>query len=493
MRVLVVGASLAGARTVQALRREGSDARITLVDAGDAVACDRPPLSKKFLADPAVVRRAGADAPKSSTRSTSTSCWPPGDRPGHRGPRGRARRRAPAGVRRPRDRDRLRPADRAGIAMLPGVTTLRTDEDAALIRAALVDGARAVVVGGGFVGAEVGVDRAVGHGCDRHDRRAAAAPHGARARRRRSARRSPGGTRRPAPTCGSASAWPRCRHVPRRVGDADRRHGPAGRPVVVGVGTVPQTGVAGRQRARRHRRGALRPRLAAVGASGVYAAGDVARWTHPRHDAPIRVEHWTNAVEHGPVVAREHQRAADGLRRAAVRLVRPARRAAADLRPGGRGRRGAVRLRRARRAQVRGGDRQRRPAERRWSASRRCPSCCRTASCSSRALPRRPRSTWPAWPPEPSAGYAASYAAAPAGTATPGRARRRGAAPTARRPARPRRARTAPRSGRRSATACRAPARRPAAARPSRPCRGSSPGRGASRRPPAAARCCGAS
>ena len=54
MRVLVVGASLAGARTVQALRREGSDARITLVDAGDAVACDRPPLSKKFLADPAV-------------------------------------------------------------------------------------------------------------------------------------------------------------------------------------------------------------------------------------------------------------------------------------------------------------------------------------------------------------------------------------------------------------------------------------------------------
>ncbi len=52
MRVLVVGASLAGARTVQALRREGSDARITVVDAGAGIACDRPPLSKKFLADP---------------------------------------------------------------------------------------------------------------------------------------------------------------------------------------------------------------------------------------------------------------------------------------------------------------------------------------------------------------------------------------------------------------------------------------------------------
>jgi NADPH-dependent 2,4-dienoyl-CoA reductase/sulfur reductase-like enzyme len=43
--------------------------------------------------------------------------------------------------------------------------------------------------------------------------------------------------------------------------------------------------------------------LAAVGVPGVYAAGDVARWWHPRYREHVRVEHWTNAVEHGPVVA----------------------------------------------------------------------------------------------------------------------------------------------------------------------------------------------
>jgi NADPH-dependent 2,4-dienoyl-CoA reductase/sulfur reductase-like enzyme len=56
-RILVVGASLAGVRIVQALRRKGSDAEIVLVGdepgASDGVAADRPPLSEGFLADPA--------------------------------------------------------------------------------------------------------------------------------------------------------------------------------------------------------------------------------------------------------------------------------------------------------------------------------------------------------------------------------------------------------------------------------------------------------
>jgi NADPH-dependent 2,4-dienoyl-CoA reductase/sulfur reductase-like enzyme len=57
VRVLVVGASLAGVKTVQALRRLGSDARITMVDADHQIACDRPPLSKTFLSDPAAPHR----------------------------------------------------------------------------------------------------------------------------------------------------------------------------------------------------------------------------------------------------------------------------------------------------------------------------------------------------------------------------------------------------------------------------------------------------
>jgi len=37
----------------------------------------------------------------------------------------------------------------------------------------------------------------------------------------------------------------------------------------------------------------------------VYAAGDVARWFHPRHRELVRAEHWTNAVEQAQFVARQ--------------------------------------------------------------------------------------------------------------------------------------------------------------------------------------------
>lgn len=41
----------------------------------------------------------------------------------------------------------------------------------------------------------------------------------------------------------------------------------------------------------------------AVGHPGVYAAGDVARWHNPLFDEQMRVEHWTNATEQGVAVA----------------------------------------------------------------------------------------------------------------------------------------------------------------------------------------------
>jgi phthalate 3,4-dioxygenase ferredoxin reductase subunit len=37
----------------------------------------------------------------------------------------------------------------------------------------------------------------------------------------------------------------------------------------------------------------------------IYAAGDIARWRHPRHREFVRVEHWTNAVEQAQFVARQ--------------------------------------------------------------------------------------------------------------------------------------------------------------------------------------------
>ncbi|HEY6783294.1 MAG TPA: FAD-dependent oxidoreductase, partial [Candidatus Dormibacteraeota bacterium] len=49
MSTVVVGASVAGVRTVQALRRRGYEAPITLVGAEQHLPYDRPPLSKEFL------------------------------------------------------------------------------------------------------------------------------------------------------------------------------------------------------------------------------------------------------------------------------------------------------------------------------------------------------------------------------------------------------------------------------------------------------------
>lgn len=42
----------------------------------------------------------------------------------------------------------------------------------------------------------------------------------------------------------------------------------------------------------------------AVGAENVFAAGDVARWWHPSHGRTVRVEHWTNAIDQAECVAR---------------------------------------------------------------------------------------------------------------------------------------------------------------------------------------------
>jgi NADPH-dependent 2,4-dienoyl-CoA reductase/sulfur reductase-like enzyme len=43
--------------------------------------------------------------------------------------------------------------------------------------------------------------------------------------------------------------------------------------------------------------------LRVIGFPDVYAAGDVARWPHALYSTPLRIEHWTNANEHGAHVA----------------------------------------------------------------------------------------------------------------------------------------------------------------------------------------------
>jgi 3-phenylpropionate/trans-cinnamate dioxygenase ferredoxin reductase component len=74
--------------------------------------------------------------------------------------------------------------------------------------------------------------------------------------------------------------------------------------VLIGAGAVPRTELA-ETAGLPVRNGVLvNQQLEAVGAAGVYAAGDVAAAWHPRYQSYLHVEHWANALNQGPAAAR---------------------------------------------------------------------------------------------------------------------------------------------------------------------------------------------
>jgi 3-phenylpropionate/trans-cinnamate dioxygenase ferredoxin reductase component len=74
--------------------------------------------------------------------------------------------------------------------------------------------------------------------------------------------------------------------------------------VLIGAGAVPRTELA-ETAGLPVRNGVLvNEQLEAVGAAGVYAAGDVAAAWHPRYQSYLHVEHWANALNQGPAAAR---------------------------------------------------------------------------------------------------------------------------------------------------------------------------------------------
>ena len=153
----IVGASLAGARAAQALRRQGFDGRIHLIGAEEHAPYDRPPLSKGVLID-------GLDP--ASTALEPEAYWADEQIELHLGrpvvalhPAERQVELA-GGDRIAADRVLLTTGGRArrlpvAGADLAGVHCLRTLDDAVGIGEGLVDGAHVLVVGAGFIGAEV--------------------------------------------------------------------------------------------------------------------------------------------------------------------------------------------------------------------------------------------------------------------------------------------------------------------------------------------------
>ncbi|MEV7891498.1 NAD(P)/FAD-dependent oxidoreductase [Streptomyces sp. NPDC002817] len=152
--VAVVGASLAGLSAARSLRKQGYDGRLVVI--GDELhrPYDRPPLSKEFLAGALGETELSLEAGDEDLRAE----WLLGTRAVGLDRTDRAVRLADG---REVRADGIVIATGAAARTLPGseglagVHTLRTLDDARALRDGLARGGRLVVIGGGFIGAEV--------------------------------------------------------------------------------------------------------------------------------------------------------------------------------------------------------------------------------------------------------------------------------------------------------------------------------------------------
>ncbi|MFB7245520.1 NAD(P)/FAD-dependent oxidoreductase [Streptomyces populi] len=152
--VAVVGASLAGLSAARSLRKQGYGGQLVVI--GDELhrPYDRPPLSKEFLAGALGEADLSLEADDEDLRAE----WLLGARATGLDRTGRAVRLADG---REVRADGVVIATGAAARTLPGaevlagVHTLRTLDDARALRDELARGGRLVVIGGGFIGAEV--------------------------------------------------------------------------------------------------------------------------------------------------------------------------------------------------------------------------------------------------------------------------------------------------------------------------------------------------
>ncbi|MHA6618002.1 NAD(P)/FAD-dependent oxidoreductase [Pseudonocardia sp. DLS-67] len=302
---VIVGASLAGAKAAETLRQEGFTGRVVLVGEEPEPPYERPPLSKGYLLgsdergtafvherswyeEQNIELRTGVRAesldPDAHTVTLST-----GEQLGY---------------------DKLLLTTGSVVRTLPvpgadldGVHYLRRIEHSDALRDALVDGARVVVVGGGWIGLEVAA-AARTHGAavtlveidtlplrqvlgdevaqvfaDLH------AEHGVDLRLGTGVREIVGsGGRVASVTLDDGTSVP-----------ADS--------VVVGVGITPAVEPA-QAAGLAVDNGVLVDAALRTSDPDVYAAGDVANAENPLLHRRVRVEHWSNALNGGPAAAR---------------------------------------------------------------------------------------------------------------------------------------------------------------------------------------------
>ncbi|AII10941.1 NAD(P)/FAD-dependent oxidoreductase [Rhodococcus opacus] len=306
-RLVVVGASLAGLRAVEAARAAGFGGGITLIGAEPHLPYDRPPLSKAFLDElPA------GQQPASTQFRPATVISDELDVELLLGVPATALDTVARAVTLSDGRqiryDTLVIATGADARTLPGtgdlagVHTLRTVDDAVAVRAALDAGARTVVIGAGFIGSEIasgarkrGLSPVVVEALPTPLVRAVGQEMGATL----ASLHTRNGTDL---RCGVPVAAIEGESNVEHVVLADGTVIPADL-VVVGAGAIPGTAWLEGSGLNLDN-GVVCDENLWTGVDGVYAAGDVARWHNSTFDRLMRLEHWTSAAEQGAAAVR---------------------------------------------------------------------------------------------------------------------------------------------------------------------------------------------
>jgi 3-phenylpropionate/trans-cinnamate dioxygenase ferredoxin reductase component len=301
---VIVGAGLAGAKAAETLRQEGFDGRVVLVGAEDERPYERPPLSKDYLrgevgrekvyvhdegfyAEHDIELRPGRTAAGLDTSSGEVAL--------DRGERLRYDRLLITTGAEPR-RLSIPGAD------LEGIHYLRSVQDSDALRERLDHGGALVVVGAGWIGAE-GAASARQRGLDVTVVEPLAVPLervlGAEVGGIYRDVHADHGVRMLLGTGVDAFEGDRALE---RVRTSDGRELECDL-AVVGIGVQPRSRLASEAGVAVDD-GIIVDEHLETGVPGVFAAGDVANAEHPFFGERIRVEHWANALNQGPVAAR---------------------------------------------------------------------------------------------------------------------------------------------------------------------------------------------
>jgi 3-phenylpropionate/trans-cinnamate dioxygenase ferredoxin reductase subunit len=297
---VIVGAGLAGAKAAETLREEGFGGRVVLLAEEEVRPYERPPLSKDYLR---------GEAEEGSIYVHDAGFYDSHDVELRTG--ARVARLAPAaseieladGERIRYDRLLLATGSAPRRIPVPGmdldsVHLLRTVGDADRLRSALASARRLVVIGAGWIGAEVaasarqlGVEVAMVAPESVPLERVLGPELGAVYRDVHAAH----GVELALGTGVEAIEGAGVRTSDGRLLEADV--------VVVGAGAAPRVELAEAAGLRVDDGVTCDDRLR-TSVPNVFAAGDIARAQHPLIGTSVRVEHWANALEQGPAAAR---------------------------------------------------------------------------------------------------------------------------------------------------------------------------------------------